>query len=106
MRKLGIVSTFSDKGYHEYGKHFVESAKRFIDPNITVYIYVDNIDIGYVPANFVIRKLEPSVPELTEFKQRNAHKVPGKFIYATNCRRKLEGKRRKKPKGESVTKSR
>jgi isopentenyl diphosphate isomerase/L-lactate dehydrogenase-like FMN-dependent dehydrogenase len=24
----------------------------------------------------------------------------------TNCRRKLEGKRRKKPKGESVTKSR
>mgnify|MGYP003658599946 CR=1 FL=1 len=43
--KLGVVSTFSDKGYHEYGKHFVESCRRFLDPNITVYIYVDNIVI-------------------------------------------------------------
>jgi hypothetical protein len=81
MKKLGIVSTFSDKGYHEYGRHFVESVRRFVDPNITVYIYVDNTEIDNPPSNFVIRKLEPSVPELTEFKKRNAHRVPGKFIY-------------------------
>ena len=29
--KIGIVTTFSDKGYQEYGHWFVESAKRFID---------------------------------------------------------------------------
>lgn len=78
--KLGIVTTFSDKGYEEYGRHFVESCKKFLDPNITVYFYVDNIDIE-PRHNFVIRKLEQSIPNLTVFKERNKHKVPGKFLY-------------------------
>lgn len=78
--KLGIVTTFSDKGFDEYGRHFVESCKKFLSPNITVYFYVDNIEIE-PRSNFVIRKLEPSIPELTEFKNRNKHRVPGKFLY-------------------------
>lgn len=78
--KLGIVTTFSDKGFEEYGRHFVESCKKFLSPNITVYLYVDNIDIES-RDNFVVRKLEQSIPDLTVFKERNRHKVPGKFLY-------------------------
>lgn len=78
--KLGVVTTFSDRGYEEYGRHFVESCKKFLSPNITVYFYVDNVDIDQ-RSNFVIRQLEPSMPELTEFKKRNNHRVPGKFLY-------------------------
>ena len=43
--KIGIVTTFSDKGYDEYGKYFVESCKKFIDKNIKLYFYVDNVKI-------------------------------------------------------------
>lgn len=78
--KIGIVTTFSDNGFEEYGKHFVESCKKFLSPNITVYLYVDNIDIES-RDNFVVRKLEQSIPDLTVFKERNKHKVPGKFLY-------------------------
>ena len=31
VMKIGIVTTFSDKGYKEYGHWFVESAKKYID---------------------------------------------------------------------------
>lgn len=78
--KLGIVTTFSDKGYNEYGKHFVESCKKFLDPNILVYFYVDNVEIE-PRNNFIIKKLEPSVPDLTEFKNRNKHRIPKKFLF-------------------------
>ena len=43
--KIRIVSTFSDKGFEEYGRNFVESCKKFIDPRIEVVVYVDNINI-------------------------------------------------------------
>jgi hypothetical protein len=71
--KIKIVSTFSDKAYTEYGKYFVESCKKFISPDINVSLYVDNVTISE-SENTKILKLEPSIPELTEFKKRNAHK--------------------------------
>lgn len=72
--KIGIVSTFSDHGYHEYGKYFVESCKRYIDPLISVRIYIDNLKIEDF-NNIEFLKLEPSVPQLTEFKTRNSHRT-------------------------------
>lgn len=77
--KIGIVTTFSDNGYLEYAKHFVESCKTFLDKDITLYLYVDNINID-TNENFIIRKLEPSVSELTEFKKRNQNRNPKSFI--------------------------
>ena len=53
--KIGIVTTFSDKGYEEYGKYFVESCKKFISKDITIFFYVDNIHVAS-EKNFVIRK--------------------------------------------------
>ena len=65
--KIKIVSTFSDKGYEEYGKHFVESCKKFISKKIDIRLYVDNISLAN-EENIQILKLEQSVPALTEFK--------------------------------------
>lgn len=80
MTKICIVTTFSDKGYEEYAKYFVESCRKFIDPNITVYFYVDNVNIAK-QKNFVVRHLESSVPELVSFKKRNSNKKVDKFLY-------------------------
>lgn len=76
---IGVVTTFSDKGYNEYAKHFVESCRKFLDKDIKVYIYVDNIDIPK-EKNFVIRKLEPSIPDLTKFKEKNKNRKPETFM--------------------------
>ena len=48
--RIGIVTTFSDKGYEEYGHWFVESAKRFIDKDISLFFYTDNIKLN-LPSN-------------------------------------------------------
>lgn len=78
--KIAIVTTFSDKGYQEYARHFVESCKKFLNKNIHVYFYVDNVHIEK-SKNFTVRQLENSIPELTEFKKRNAYRKPESFLY-------------------------
>ena len=40
--KIGIVTTFSDHGYEQYGKNFIQSCKKFLDKDITLYLYIDN----------------------------------------------------------------
>jgi hypothetical protein len=77
--RIGIVTTFSDAGYEEYGKYFVESCKKFVGKDIKIFFYVDNTHIT-PELNFVIRNLEQSIPDLTIFKNRNKDKVVGKFI--------------------------
>jgi len=72
--KIKIISTFSDSGYHEYGKYFVESCKKFVDTSISVCFYIDNVNLNS-DKNITILKLEESIPELTEFKKRNKDKI-------------------------------
>lgn len=72
--KIKIISTFSDKGYEDYGKHFVESSKKYIDPSIEVCLYIDNINL-ISENNINILRLEESIPELTKFKERNKHRT-------------------------------
>lgn len=79
--KTAIVTTFSDKGYEEYGHWFIDSLSEFLDPNIHVYLYVDNVDVRRDIPNLTVRKLEPSVPDLTAFKFRNQHRPVDKFLY-------------------------
>lgn len=69
-KKIAIVTTFSDAGYEDYGKIFLESCDKFLNPTIDVIVYKDNVHIPS-RSNFTILNLEPSVPELTEFKKRN-----------------------------------
>ena len=78
--KIGIVTTFSDKGYREYGHWFVESAKRFIDKDISVFFYTDNTKLD-LPAHMSNQKLEESIPDLTAFKEKNKNKKPSNFMF-------------------------
>ena len=68
--KIGIVTTFSDKGYKEYGHWFVESAKKYIDRDVQLFFYTDNTHLD--PSfNMTNQKLEESKHDLTAFKSVN-----------------------------------
>jgi hypothetical protein len=72
-KKIAIVTTFSDSGYENYGKLFLDSCVRYLNPTVDVLVYKDNVEIPY-QKNFKIFNLEPSIPELTAFKQRNNYR--------------------------------
>lgn len=78
--KIGIVTTFSDKGYDEYGKYFVDSCKKFVEKDIDIFLYVDNSPIPE-EKNIHVLNLEPSIPDLTKFKVRNKDYKPSDFIF-------------------------
>jgi hypothetical protein len=42
--KIKLISTFSDDGYHDYAKNFVESCFKHIK-DIDVVIYKDTVDL-------------------------------------------------------------
>jgi hypothetical protein len=70
-KKIAIVTTFSDSGYEDYGKLFLESCSRYLNPLIEVIVYKDNVDLP-TQKNLKILNLESSIPDLTEFKKRNS----------------------------------
>ena len=70
--KIGIVSTFSDQGYADYAKNFVQSLNNNLDKNVEVFLYIDdNKRLFKKNHNVTIINLEKAVPELTQFKNRN-----------------------------------
>jgi len=71
---IGIVSTFSDKGYKEYAQQFVLSLEQFLSKEVEVFLYVDNIKIN-TSSNIKTINLESTVPDLTAFKNRNKTKL-------------------------------
>ena len=77
--KIGIVSTFSDTGYQEYAHLLVDGLNNHLDKKIKVFLYVDTVNFA-VPDNISLIPLEPSVPNLTKFKQRHTDKKPTNFI--------------------------
>ena len=77
---IGIVTTFSDAGYRDYAHYLIDGLIKFLDPKIQVYVYVDTIRFS-VPKNFSLIPLEPSVPELSDFKKRHSDKKVTDFWY-------------------------
>jgi hypothetical protein len=71
---IGIVSTFSDPGYHEYAQQFVLSLEQLLSKEVAVFLYVDNIKIN-TSSNIKTINLESTVPNLTAFKNRNKTKL-------------------------------
>jgi len=79
--KIGIVSTFSDKGYYEYANHFVSSLNKNLDKQVSVFLYIDgNKKLFKRNDNINIINLENAVPELTQFKSRNKNKPVNSFV--------------------------
>ena len=79
--KIGIVSTFSDKGYYEYANHFVSSLNKNLDEQVSVFLYIDNNKKLFKRnSNINVINLEKAVPDLTQFKNRNKNKLVDSFI--------------------------
>jgi hypothetical protein len=76
---IGIVSTFSDSGYHEYAHLLVKGLNTHLDKKIKVFLYIDTVKFKVSKENISRIALEPAVPNLTKFKQRHADKTPTKF---------------------------
>lgn len=79
--KIGIVSTFSNRGYDEYGKYFVENLKKNLDGQVDVFLYVDDKKLFKTSSNIHKFDLEKLVPDLTQFKNRNKDKTFKNFMW-------------------------
>ena len=77
--KIKLISTFSDAGYHDYAKNFVESCFKHIK-DIDVVIYKDTIHVEN-KENVLFLNLEESCPNLLNFKKRNTHRTFKKFWF-------------------------
>jgi hypothetical protein len=77
--KIKLISTFSDAGYHDYAKNFVESCFKHIK-GIDVVIYKDLLDLKN-KENVSFLNLEDSCPELVNFKKRNSHRTFKNFRF-------------------------
>jgi len=82
--KIGIVSTFSKTGYEEYGKFFIDSLVKYLDKDVQVFLYLEDIKLK-LPANFHIINFNKAVPELAEFRERNKDR-PFKNFLKDACR--------------------
>jgi hypothetical protein len=77
--KVKLISTFSDAGYHDYAKNFVESCFKHIK-GIDVVVYKDNVNLQDTD-HVKFLNLESTCPDLVEFKKRNAHRTFKKFWF-------------------------
>ena len=41
MKKVTILTTFSDKGYEVYARHCISSLQRFLSDDIEMIVYTD-----------------------------------------------------------------
>jgi len=78
---VGIVTTFSDRGYDEYAHLLLSSMERFLSQDIEVFLYVDNVDLKVTSPNIKLIRFEPSVPDLVNFKNRNKDRPVDNFMY-------------------------
>jgi len=76
---IKLISTFSDAGYYDYAKHFVESCIKNLK-YINVVIYKDNVELS--DTNSVkFLNLENTCPDLVKFKKRNSEKTYKDFRF-------------------------
>ncbi len=78
---VSIITTFRKAGYNEYAKFLVESLKKHLDPDITVFFYLDDMTIDDLPNNMKVIDFHKAVPELKEFRDRNKSKHYQSFLY-------------------------
>jgi hypothetical protein len=77
--KVGVVSTFSKAGYDEYAKYFVDSLIKYLDPEVEVFLYLDDINLK-LPSNIKIINFNKTVPELSAFRERNKNRTFKNFL--------------------------
>ena len=68
-RSITVISTFSDEGWKQYGKRFVETYVKYWPKEIKLKIYCDTVQEGFPSVEWI--KLNDVCPDLVEFKERH-----------------------------------
>ena len=76
---IGIVTTFSDQGYKQYGRNFLLSLYKYLDPSIKIFLYLDNTNIIEGDSRTLLFDLEKENLELRKFKERHRNYKPKDF---------------------------
>ncbi len=76
---IKLISTFSDAGYYDYAKHFVESCGKNLK-YINVVIYKDNVELVNTES-ITYLNLENTCSDLVEFKKRNSNRTHKDFRF-------------------------
>ena len=71
---VAIVSTFSQQNYNEYAKYFVDSLITYLDRNVQVFLYLDDIKLK-LPSNIHTINFSKTVPNIGAFRERNKHRT-------------------------------
>lgn len=78
---VSIITTFSKSGYDEYAKFLVDSLVKYLDKNVKVYFYLDDMTLNQLPENMTVVDFHKEVPELKEFRSRNKSRPFKNFLY-------------------------
>ena len=70
-RSITVVTTFSDAGWEQYGKRFVETFTQHWPQDIKLKIYCDSVQPGYPEVEWI--KLNAACPDLVTFKERHKY---------------------------------
>ena len=81
---IAIVSTFSQENYDEYAKYFIDSLTTYLDRDVPVFLYLDNIELN-LPSNVHVINFSKTVPDLVAFRERNKHRT-FKDFFGDACR--------------------
>ena len=68
-RSITVISTFSDEGWKQYGKRFVETYLKYWPKEIQLKIYCDTVQEGFPSVEWI--KLNDVCPDLVAFKERH-----------------------------------
>jgi len=66
MKKLKVITTFSQHGYHLYGKKWIESILKYCSADIEIQIYTD-FDLPLAQENFLVKDFNKEFPEHNKF---------------------------------------
>ena len=82
-RSITVVTTFSDAGWEQYGKRFVETFTQHWPQDIKLKIYCDSVQPGYPEVEWI--KLNAACPDLVTFKEHLNNFVDKKVAWFGDC---------------------
>ncbi len=68
-RKYAIITTFSPKGYQEYGRRMLETFDRHLPLEVDIYGYYEGEKPDFQSSRVYYRDLEAASPDLVKFKK-------------------------------------
>lgn len=70
-KTYSVCTTFSPRGYLEYGRRMIETFDQFWPTDIILYVYYEGTLPDYISARVKYRSITESCPDLFRFLERN-----------------------------------